>query len=110
MFKQLTVTSAAEYDRILYGQMTPQMAVSYLLENRLPVRTFSGVLQQMYPGKDLQMRLVDFFVSTMPEANPQSIVKRSRTGFRIKTCPLPGRTCFALPLPWGLAKASWTIC
>lgn len=61
MFKQLTVTSAAEYDRILYGQMTPQMAVSYLLENRLPVRTFSGVLQQMYPGKDLQMRLVDFF-------------------------------------------------
>lgn len=87
MFKQLTVTSAAEYDRILYGQMTPQMAVSYLLENRLPVRTFSGVLQQMYPGKDLQMRLVDFFVSTMPEANPQSIVKKIKNWLSDKNLP-----------------------
>lgn len=67
--------------------MTPQMAVSYLLENRLPVRTFSGVLQQMYPGKDLQMRLVDFFVSTMPEANPQSIVKKIKNWLSDKNLP-----------------------
>ena len=104
MFKQLTVTSAAEYDRILYGQMTPQMAVSYLLENRLPVRTFSGVLQQMYPGKDLQMRLVDFFVSTMPEANPQSIVKKIKNWLSDKNLPATRQDLFRIAFALGFSE------
>lgn len=48
MNRQLTVTSAAEYNRVLYGQMSPAMAVAYLQDNQLPVRTFSDVLHQMY--------------------------------------------------------------
>ena len=33
----LTRLSAAEYDNILYGQMTPSMAVRYLREGRIPL-------------------------------------------------------------------------
>ena len=72
MQKQMTVTSAAEYDRVLYGHMTPEMVVSYLQGNQLPPRTFSGVLRQMYPGSDLQMRLVDFFPDARRECPVRS--------------------------------------
>lgn len=76
MLKTMTITSAAEYEHILYGQMTPDMAACYLRDNQLPVRTFGETLRQMYPGEDLLMRLTDFFLSDIPQANPQSVIKK----------------------------------
>lgn len=51
MNRQLTVTSAAEYNRVLYGQMSPAMAVAYLQDNQLPVllsaMSFIKCIQEM---------------------------------------------------------------
>lgn len=110
MNRQLTVTSAAEYNRVLYGQMPPAMAVAYLQDNQLPVRTFSDVLHQMYTGDDLQTRLTDFFLSDMPDVNPQSTARKLKTGSVIKTYPLIGKISFELDMHWDLVKHNWIIC
>ena len=105
MQKQMTVTSAAEYDRVLYGHMTPEMVVSYLQGNQLPPRTFSGVLRQMYPGSDLQMRLVDFFVSLMPEGNAQSVVKKIKNWLTDKNLPANREELFRIAFALGFSEA-----
>ena len=51
MPSNLTQMSAAEYDKILYGNMTPSMAAAYLQERDIPLRNFPQVLQSMYPGR-----------------------------------------------------------
>ena len=50
MNRQLTVTSAAEYNRVLYGELSPAVAVAYVQDNPLTVRSFSDVLHPMYRG------------------------------------------------------------
>ena len=61
----LTKLSAVEYDHILYGQMTPAMAVRYLREGRIPLRSFAETLRGMYPAPDLAERLEDCGISAL---------------------------------------------
>ena len=68
----LTTLSAAEYDHILYGQMTPTMAVRYLREGRIPLRSFAETLRTMYPAPDLAERLVNFMLSAEPGSRRSS--------------------------------------
>lgn len=105
MQNTLTVTSAAEYDRILYGQMTPEMAVEYLRDNRLPVRTFGETLCQMYSGEDILMRLTDFFLSDMPQANPQSVVKKLKNWLSGRNQPASREDVFRIAYALGLGEA-----
>lgn len=110
MNRQLTVTSAAEYNRVLYGQMSPAMAVAYLQDNQLPVRTFSDVLHQMYTGDDLQTRLTDFFCRICLMSIPSQRQEKLKTGSVIKTCQLIGKISFELDMHWDLVKHNWIIC
>ena len=71
--------SAAEYDKILYGNMTPSMAAAYLQERDIPLRNFPQVLQSMYSGPDLLPRLVDYLLLIHSEeggASSQSLGKK----------------------------------
>ena len=76
MLTNLTRLSAAEYDHIIYGHMTPAMAAAYLREERIPLRSFSEVLRGMYPASDLLPRLADYFLLTETDANAQSLAVR----------------------------------
>lgn len=105
MDSQITVTSAAEYNRILYGRMTPAMAVSYLQDQQLPVRTFSGVMQQLYPGDDLQMRLTDFFLSDTPGSNPQSVARKIKNWLTDKNLPTNREDIFRIAYALGFGEA-----
>lgn len=105
MPKQLTVTSASEYDRIVYGRMTPAMAAAYLREERLPMRTFGQTLRQMYPGEDLLMRLADFFLSEMPQANPQSVLKKLKNWLSGKNQPASREDIFRIAFALGFNEA-----
>ena len=80
MPSNLTQMSAAEYDKILYGNMTPSMAAAYLQERDIPLRNFPQVLQSMYPGADLLPRLVEYLSRIGPEeggASVQSLGKKA---------------------------------
>ena len=79
MPSNLTQMSAAEYDKILYGNMTPSMAAAYLQERDIPLRNFPQVLQSMYSGPDLLPRLVDYLLLIHSEeggASSQSLGKK----------------------------------
>lgn len=59
----LTRLSANEYDNLMSGRMTPVMAAEYLREGRITLRSFDQTLREMYPGADLQHRLVETFAT-----------------------------------------------
>ena len=105
MNRELTVTSAAEYNRVLYGHMSPSMAAAYLQDNQLPVRTFSDVLHQMYDGDDLQVRLTDFFLSETPEVNPQSMARKIKNWLTDKNLPTNREDIFRIGYALGFGEA-----
>lgn len=72
----LTVVSEAEYDQILYGNMTPDMAAEYLRSGHISARSFSETLRSMYPKPDLMDRLLQFFSLIEPNANIRSQTKK----------------------------------
>lgn len=78
MSVHLTRLSAVEFDHILYGHMTPAMAAAYLHDEKIPLRSFSETLKEMYPGPDLQSRLTDYFLLTDTSVNPQALGKKLR--------------------------------
>ena len=98
----LTKLSAVEYDHILYGQMTPAMAVCYLREGRIPLRSFAETLRGIYPARDLAERLVDFYLSEEPGANHESVSRRVRNWLSGRNLPTARedfyRIAFALDL------------
>lgn len=73
---ELTRLSAAEYENIVYGNMTPAMAAEYLRNGQVIMRSFSDTLKEMYPAPDLAKRLTDFFVMATPDASSQSVSKK----------------------------------
>lgn len=75
---ELTTMSADEYNRIRTKQMTPAMAAEYLREGRITLRSFRETLADMYPGPDLQQRLIAAFTSDEPAANPDSVRRKIR--------------------------------
>ena len=84
---ELTITSDRAYAGIRRGDMTPAMAGEYLREGRLDTRGFSDVLRALYPGDDLQKRLVDAFLLDSPDAVPASVARTVRNWLGGKTQP-----------------------
>lgn len=78
MEPELTSLSAAEYENIVYGNMTPAMAADYLRSGRIIMRSFADTLKEMYSAPDLIPRLTDFFLTVTPDASSQSVSKKIR--------------------------------
>ena len=84
---ELTEASAAEYDNILHGKMTPAIAAQYLREGRIVLRTFGDVLREVYPAPDILSRLSDFFSADDPGASQQSVQRKIRNWIADKHPP-----------------------
>lgn len=102
MSMEFTLLSAAEYDQILYGHMTPDIAAAYLRDDRLALRNFADILRQMYPSPDIVSRLTDSFLSGNRTQNPQSVARKVRNWLSGKNQPSSRadlfRIAFALTL------------
>lgn len=101
---ELTQLSAAEYKTILYGQMTPAMAASYLQNEQIILRSFDETLREMYPAEDLLPRLTDFFLSHDPAANPSSIARKIRNWLSGKNQPANREDIFQIAFALGLGE------
>lgn len=73
----LTQTSMAEYARVFDREMTPEMAAQYLREERIVLRTFADALRQVYPGEDIQQRLLCAFLAG--DQKPDTVSRRVRS-------------------------------
>ena len=73
---QLTARSAAEYDYLRTGTMTPKMASEYLQEGRIVLRTFSETLREQYPYPDLALRLTTSLQAYETDATPESVARK----------------------------------
>ena len=100
--------SAAEYDKILYGNMTPSMAAAYLQERDIPLRNFPQVLQSMYPGADLLPRLVEYLSRIGPEeggASVQSLGKKAHNWLSGRNVPANREDYFRIAFALGLGES-----
>ncbi len=104
MPKDLTFSSAAEYDHILYGQMTPAMAAAYLRDGKIALRSFSETLREMAPVPDLLGCLTDFFTALSPEANPLSVRRKIRNWLSGKYQPSSREDLFCIAFALGLSE------
>lgn len=84
---ELTHLSAAEYENIVYGNMTPAMAADYLRNGQIIMRSFADTLKELYPAPDLLSRLTDFFLETDPETSAQSVSRKIRNWVAGKNRP-----------------------
>lgn len=75
---ELTIASAAKYDSILSGKMTPEIAAEYLREERIVMRTFGDVLRDVYTDSDLTDKIVMFYVQVDGDKNEQSTQRKIR--------------------------------
>lgn len=108
MPSNLTQMSAAEYDKILYGNMTPSMAAAYLQERDIPLRNFPQVLQSMYPGADLLPRLVEYLSRIGPEeggASVQSLGKKAHNWLSGRNVPANREDYFRIAFALGLGES-----
>ena len=101
----LTRLSAVEYDNILHGQMTPSMAVRYLREGRIPLRSFAETLRGMYPAPDLAERLVDFYLQEEPGANHESVGRRVRNWLAGRNLPTAREDFYRIAFALGLEES-----
>lgn len=96
--------SAAQYETILYGRMTPSMAAQYLRENRVSVRSFSQTLRQMYPGQDLEDRLENFFKNIRPSLKASSVKKKIQNWLCDKNLPSSREDYYCIAFALGLGE------
>ena len=101
----VTYSSAAEYDNILHGKMTPAIAAQYLREERIVLRTFGDVLREVYPHDDILRRLTDFFVAEEPNANSTSVQRRIRNWIADKHPPQNREDIFKIAFSLGLSES-----
>lgn len=99
---ELTQLSAAEYENIVYGKMTPAMAADYLRNGRIVMRSFSESLRQIYPGSDLLPRLTDFFLLADPDTNRKSVSRKIRNWISGKNPPSRRDDIFRIAFALGL--------
>lgn len=78
MSAELTIQSAAEYQRLISERMTPAMAAEHLKAGRIILRSFDETLRAFYPRDDLFTRLVADFQAASPEANAESVSRKVR--------------------------------
>ena len=100
----LTQASAAEYDNILHGNMTPSIAAQYLREGRIVLRSFGDVLQEVYPAPDAYRRLIEFFHAD-GEDNLQSTQRKIRNWIADRHPPSNREDVFKIAFALGLNEA-----
>lgn len=102
---ELTVASAAEYDNIRHGKMTPAIAAQYLREGRILLRTFGDVLHDVYPSSDILTRLTDFFIADDTSASTLSIQRKIRNWIADKHPPQNREDIFKIAFALGLDES-----
>lgn len=105
MHVDLTARSAAEYDLLRSGQMTPAMAAEYLREGRIVPRGFAEVLRELYPLPDLQIRLQEALLAGSPEASPESTARKLRNWLSGQSIPASREDIFQIAFALGLSEA-----
>ncbi len=98
----LTEASAAEYDHILHGHMTPTVAAQYLREGKIELRTFGDVLKDVYPEADLFEKLVKFFSEDCDDPNPASTQRKIRNWIADRHPPQNREDIFKIAFALGL--------
>lgn len=108
---ELTHLSAVEYENIVYGNMTPAMAADYLRNGQIIMRSFSETLKEMYPAPDLVPRVMDFFLSVTPQANPQSVSRKIRNWISGRNHPANREDIFriAFALGWSEQQLNYLL-
>ena len=101
----LTERSAAEYDYISSGEMTPEMASSYLLEGRITLRSFGETLRDYYPYPDLQPRLTDALAAYEPETDRDSVARKVRGWLNGAGAPARREEVFRIGFALDLSEA-----
>lgn len=111
---ELTQLTAEEYNLLLSGHMTPAMAAEYLREERITLREFHTVLQNVYPHDDLQSRLTTAFQMDSPNINPDSVSRKIRNWLSGQSQPTKRedifRIAFALELSEGQTNLLLGLC
>ncbi len=101
---ELTRMSALEYDNIVSGKMTPAMAAEYLKNGKVTVRSFAQTLKEMYPAPNLSQRLTEFFLSILPDTNPQSVSRKIRNWISGKNQPADREDIFRIAFALGFSE------
>lgn len=101
---ELTRMSALEYDNIVSGKMTPAMAAEYLKNGKVTVRSFAQTLKEMFPAPNLSQRLTEFFLSILPDTNPQSVSRKIRNWISGKNQPADREDIFRIAFALGFSE------
>lgn len=104
MSREVVAASAAEYDAIKYGHMTPAMAAAYLQDGRVSLRTFAETLREMYPGGDILPRLTDFFCANGEPAGRGSVQRKIRNWLSGRHAPSSRDDIFLIAYALGLSE------
>lgn len=102
---QLTKASAAKYDSILSGKMTPEIAVEYLREERIVLRTFGDVLRDVYSGEDVADRIVAFYMQVDEDKNLASVQRKVRNWIADRHPPSSREDVFRIAFALGLDES-----
>lgn len=100
-----TIQSEHEYNRLSSGQMTPAMAAEYLRGGHIVLRSFSETLTALYPGADLQARLVAAFSAGGASANPDSAARKVRGWLSGQNHPASREDIFRIAFALGLEES-----
>lgn len=102
---QLSARSAAEYDYLRTGTMTPKMASQYLQEGRIVLRTFAETLREQYPYPDLSPRLTTSLQAYEPDAAAESIARKVHNWLDGKNQPTRREDMFRIAFALDLTEA-----
>lgn len=105
MSLELTLLSEHEYDKLSSGDMTPAMAAEYLKAGDFRLRSFDEVLRSIYPGDDLQPRLVASFLEAEPGSNPDSVSRNIRNWMSGHSKPTRREDIFHIAFALGLSES-----
>lgn len=103
--EQFTEISARQWDYLLQEDLTPRQAVAFL-QSGLKLRTFAGNLRRLYPGDDLEARLIRGLYSCAQEAGENvredSVRKKVQNWMMNKNTPSDREEIFRIAFALGL--------
>lgn len=102
---ELTTQSAEAYAHLRSGAMTPAMAAEYLKEERIVLRSFIETLRELYPAPDLAPRLLEAFLTDLPEGNPDSVSRKVRNWISGQNRPSSREDVFHIAFALQLGEA-----
>lgn len=106
---ELTQASAEEREKLISGEMTPALAARYLRSGEISLRSFASTLKEMYPGSDLQQRLIAAIETDEPEASPASVQRRVRNWLNGQSAPTSREEIFCIAFALGLSEGQTNL-